>query len=137
VNTIDFALTPPTERLPRKKVRSVSKQVYAELRDSDRLAKSTHLVLTALAAYYNRFAVWPTTRELVQYMFDRGQLPAPSANLISGRITFLVDGIDRKSKDGHVTHVGGGVCEFLQTRRCRISGRPAAPVRIRERGSLE
>lgn len=124
------------EQRPRKKVRAVSKAVYAELRDSDRLAKSTHEVLTALAHFYYRTQTWPTTRELVRDMFTRGKLPAESASLISGRITFLVSGEDRRLKDGSVVHVGGGVCEFLPNRPCSITGRSAAPVRVREIGSL-
>jgi hypothetical protein len=121
---------------PRKRVRAVSKQVYAELRDTGRLVESNQKALTALAAYYNRFAVWPTTRELVQWMFEDGRLPAPSGNLVSGRFTFLTYGIKRTLKDGTVIHEGGGVCEFLPKRTCRVSGKSAHPIRIREAGSL-
>ena len=127
------------EERPRKKVRKVSKQIYAELRDSDRLGKSQHRVLTALAHYYNARADWPTTAELARWMFDHGKLTREAVNLIAPRVSDLVNGewSKRKRQDGQIENFqkGGGVCEFLPARLCRITGDLSHPIRIREAGS--
>lgn len=122
---------------PRKHVRKVSRAQYAVLRDTNALPARRHVVLTALAHHYYVRQVWPTTSELVRWMVDHQKLSLPSANWISGRITELVKGRKTVGKDGAVTWIGGGVCEFLPARPCTITGNPAHPIRIREAGSSE
>lgn len=107
---------------PRKRVRAVSKAQYAVLLETPGLLSAKrHHVLTAMAAYREVTTRWPTTSELVTFMVQRRELPRASSNLISGRVTELVN---------------GGVCEFLPRRICAVTGRTAHPVGIREAGSI-
>jgi len=104
---------------PRKTVRKVSREQYAVLRDTPGLLPAKRAaVLRNIAAIFNARQAWPTTAEVVAWMFERGELQRPSANLISGRITELV---------------GGGVCAFGPLRPCDISGRQAHGIRVVQR----
>ena len=132
---VDMGIGPTGERrtpLARKRVRKVSKEVYAELRDGDILAKREAEFLLALAAYTNRFGAPPTLRELTQWAHADGRIAENDPNIFRPRATKLVAGVP--SENGVV---GGDVCEYLPKRICTVSKRPAAPIRVREAGSQE
>lgn len=120
---------------PRKRVRKVSIGTYRELRDSGRLRGRAAQVLRCLAAFFNRYQEWPTPAELTRYMFERGEIPAERANLVAPRLSVFINGDVRRHPDGSKRRVGGGVCEALPLRACRVTGDAAHPVRIREVGS--
>lgn len=124
-----------TPRAIRKRVRAVSKRVYAELRDSGRLAKRAHEVLTALAYYRNRTQEWPTPAELVRDMAERGIIPREESRYVAPRLTEFVKGAVKRRKDGSTFRKGGGLCVLMPARTCRVSGQEAHPVAIREAGS--
>lgn len=124
------------EDKPRKRVRAVSRQQYAVLRDTDRLSARTHAVLTALAHRYYVTQEWATPAELTRWMFNHGTIPRESTNVVAPRISDLVNGAWVKGPDGTRVQVGGGVCEFLPKRVCAVTGGLAHPVRIREAGSV-
>jgi hypothetical protein len=117
---------------PRKQVRKVSRQQYAELRDSDRLSAGQHAVLTAIAAIYNSRQDWPTRAEIATWMFEHGRLPRNDVSLIAPRLTELSRGLmNRKTR----VYEGGGVIEALPGRPCRIAQTAAHPWRIVEVGA--
>ena len=120
------------EGRPRKRVRAVSKTVYAELRDGDRLTERQHQVLTAIAAIYNATQVWPTRAEIAAWMFAHGRLPRPDHALIAPRLTELSRGVmNRQTRQ----YVGGGVIEPLPVRPCRVAETQAHPWRVTEAGA--
>lgn len=121
------------EPLPRKRVRAVSRQVYAELRDSGRLSNSVAKVLRNLAHAYNATQSWPTAAELAYFMKQKGELERDDPRAVAPRLTFLGPG--ERRRDGTIR--GGGVIEKLPVRICRVTGSPAHPWRIREKGAAE
>jgi hypothetical protein len=123
---------PFREERPRKRVRLVSKDVYRELRDSDRLGTRAADVLRSLAAFYNRHQDWPTAPELTRWMVEHGDLPREDFNLVRPRLTEMCVG---RIVDGMT--VGGGVLDVLPRRVCRVTGQPAHPWKVREAGSQE
>ena len=131
-----FELLHQLPRPPRKRVRPVSKQLYAELRDSDWLSKRAHQVLTALAHFRNRTTFWPTPAELTADMHRRGLISRPDPRLVAPRLSELVRGRVVRRKGARIRE-GGGVCEQLPTRRCSITLAEAHPIAIREAGSRE
>jgi hypothetical protein len=121
---------------PWKVVRRVSKQVYAELRRSGGVARSTQRVITALAYYRNRTMTWPTPAELTKFMYDLKRIPKNESRYVAPRLTELIRGaVVRDPTTGARVRRGGGVCDQLPARRCRESGSQAHPVAIREAGS--
>jgi hypothetical protein len=121
---------------PRKNVRRVSRAQYAVLRDTGTLTDRQHAVLTAIAAFYNRTASWPTPAELTRDMFRRRLIPRESSNIVAPRISDLVNGEWVKGPGKTRVQRGGGVCELLRPKRvCAVTGGLAHPIRIRERGS--
>ena len=132
---VDMGVGPTGERRrPKvwKRVRNVSKALYAELRDDDTLARRESEFLLALAAYTNRFGLAPTLRELTRWAYLDGRIATDDPNIFRPRATALTVGIPTEAG-----LVGGGVCEYLPKRMCAISQRAAAPIRIREAGSQE
>lgn len=126
------------EERPWKVVRRVSKQVYAELRRSGYVKRSILKVLTALAYYRNSTQQWPTPAELTEFMFKIKRIPRNDSRLTAPRLTELIRGWDiLEPISGRRVRVGGGVCDQLPRRRCRITGQYAHPVAIREAGSNE
>ena len=123
------------EDRPWKVVRRVSKAVYAELRKSGAVSRSTYRVITALAYYRNSTMAWPTPAELTEFMFRLKRIPRADARLVAPRVTELVRGAVLKLEDGSKVRRGGGVCDQLPVRRCTVTGRAAHPVAIREIGS--
>lgn len=107
------------EDKPRKRVRQVSKQAYAEVRAKN-AGRMRDKVLRCLAAYYNLTQVWPTDAELAQWMCYRGELPKTDPNQVRPRRNELM-------------HMG--LVEELPTRFCRVSRHKAHPWRIKEAGS--
>lgn len=120
---------------PWKVVRQVSRQVYAELRRSGRVARRTQQVITALAYFRNRTQSWPTAAELAAFMHQHGRLPRPDSRLVAPRLTELLRGRVDRLKDGTRVRRGGGLLVLQPVRRCAVSGESAHPVAIREAGS--
>lgn len=127
--------TPRPLRAVRKAVRKVSRDQYAVLRDTGRLSKRAHEVLTALAHRYYVLQDWATPAELTRWMFRHGTITRESTNLVAPRLSDLVNGRWVRGRGGTRVQVGGGVCELLPKRVCRVTGTLAHPVRIREAGS--
>lgn len=128
------------EERPRKHVRKISKGTYVELRDTGGLTARQHQTLTALAHYYYVHSDWPTAGELARWMFRHGKIPRESPNIVAPRLSDLVNGQWRRQPgpDGTKTtaQIGGGTCEYLPARICRVTQGRAHPVRIREAGSV-
>lgn len=120
---------------PWKVVRAVSRQVYAELRKSGAVAKSTSRVLVALAWYRNSRQEWPTAAELTRFMFERKRLPRNDTKLVAPRLTELLKGKAITRSDGRKVRIGGGLLTLGPARRCSVTGSKAHPVQIREAGS--
>lgn len=126
------------EDRPWKVVRRVSKQVYAELRKSGYVKWSIVQVLTALAYYRNRYQEWPTPSELTRFMFNLKRIPRDESRYVAPRLTELIRGWTKvEPVSGQKYKVGGGVCDQLPRRICRVTGQWAHPVAIREAGSRE
>lgn len=126
-------------RPARKIVRTVCRENANRLRDeakADREAgreTRAQQVLRCLSAYFNRYSYWPTPAELTFYMFERKEIPSNRLNLIAPRCSELVNGEVRRQKDGSKIRVGGGVCELLPLRTCKIPVDDAHPVKVVER----
>lgn len=117
---------------PRKSVRAVSKAIYAELVDSGRLSKDQRMVLTAIAAIYDRTQAWPTRGELARHLFETFRIARPDPSLFAPRLTELSKGIeDRKTGEFH----GGGLLMRLPRRQCAEAKTDASPWRITEAGA--
>lgn len=123
------------EERPWKVVRRVSRQVYAELRKSGAVARSTARVIVSLAWYRNSTQVWPTAAELTAFMFDKKRLPRNDTKLVAPRLTELLKGKVIHRPDGRKVRLGGGVLTLGPVRKCRVTGGKAHPVCIREAGS--
>jgi len=108
-----------TQDKPRKRVRQVSSEGYAVVRDEEE--KREQQCLRVLAAYRNRFQVWPTLKELTRWAYETGQIQADDPNIFRPRATKLVD--------------TRGVCVYGTKRICRISGAKASPIQIVEIGA--
>jgi len=121
---------------PWKVVRAVSKAVYAELRDKGYTKMSALRVLTALAWYRNSTMTWPTAAELTDFMYRRKRLARNDPRSVAPRVTEMIRGCV-VWMNGQKRRIGGGVLTLLPTRVCRISGKRAHPIAIREAGSLE
>lgn len=121
---------------PWKVVRAVSKQVYAELRKSGRIAIATRRALVGLAAYRNATQQWPTPAELTHYLFTKKRLPRDDTKLVAPRLTELIRGRVVTLKGVGKVRRGGGLLTLGPARKCRVTGNPAHPVAIREAGSL-
>ena len=125
---------------PRKIVRRVCRENANRLRDeakrdrADGRETKEQRVLRCLAAFFNRYAYWPTPAELTRRMFETRELPKDAVNLCAPRLSELVNGKVKRGADGQKVRVGGGVCELLPLRVCRVNGDDAHPVRIREVG---
>lgn len=135
-------------RQPRKRVREVCRENANRLRDEAKKDSEegretrAQQVLRCLSAHFNRYAYWPTPAELTEYMHERGELPRKrpgmsSLNIVAPRCSELVNGEVRRGPDGSKIRVGGGVCELLPLRVCKINGDDAHPVKVREVGSKE
>jgi hypothetical protein len=122
---------------PWKRVRAVSKQVYAELRKGGYTKRSAVRVLTALAWYRNARQEWPTPAELAAFMFSRQRIARNDPRIVAPRVTEMLRGVVVRLKDGTTVRRGGGVLTLLPTRVCRETGMRAHPVAIREIGSSE
>jgi len=116
----------------RKVTRRVSRMQYVELRDTGQLAARVGQVLRCLAARYNATQKWSTAAELARWMFQKGELPRDDSRLVAPRLTFLGPG--ERHRDGTIR--GGGLIEALPKRICTVTGAPAHPWRVRERGSI-
>lgn len=128
-----FGLQALREDRPRKRVRKVSREQYARMRDTPGLLSTrTHAVLTALAHYYNARAIWPTAGELTVWMFDHGKLPRKDWTLIRPRLTELSIGERRAGR----APKGGGLIERLDPRKCAETGGMAHPWRVVEIGAI-
>lgn len=121
---------------PWKVVRRVSRQVYAELRKGGAVARSTWIVITALAWFRNSRGYWPTAGELAAFMHSRERIDRPDPRLVAPRITELVRG-EVVVVNGEKVRRGGGVCTYQRLRKCQLTKKSAHPVAIREAGSLE
>jgi hypothetical protein len=133
-----LALFAGVEHRPRpwKVVRKVSKQLYAVLRETEYLKRSTRLVLVSLAYYRNRTMTWPTPAELTRFMFSLDRIPKNESRYVAPRLTELIRGMV-VVREGQKVRIGGGICDQLPARICRESGQKAHPVAIREVGSAE
>mgnify|MGYP006921317918 CR=1 FL=1 len=121
---------------PWKLVRSVSRQMYAELRRNGSLGASTRRALVGLAGYRNRYQEWPTPAELTRFIYHRKRIARDDTKLVAPRLTEFVRGRVVTIKGVGKVRKGGGLCTLLTARRCRVTGHPAHPVAIREAGSL-
>ena len=121
MNQPNFLDVVAREERPRKRVRAVSKAVYAELRDSERLSKREADVLRELAAYYNRRAEWPTVGELTAWMHEHRDIPRNDTRLVAPRMTALCR-----------TH---RIVEPLPARPCAVLGSKAHGWRVTEAGA--
>jgi len=104
---------------PRKRVRQVSKQAYAEVRATN-AGRRRDDVLRCLAACFNESQVWPTDAELTYWMHRRGELPREDPNLVRPRRFELME---------------MGLVEKGTARPCRVTGKTAHPWRIVEAGT--
>lgn len=105
------------EDKPRKRVRQVSRQAYAEVRATN-AGRRRDDVLRCLAAFFNATQSWPTDAELTYWMFDRKELPREDPNLVRPRRFELME---------------LGLVEKGSPRKCRVTGKTAHPWKIRER----
>lgn len=129
--------SPRALRGVRQNVRKVSSELFTILRDTGILAGARTKVMRALAAYYMRFQEWPTREELKHWMFVVGIIPRDNPNLVSPRISDLINGWEETNAAGEKVRVSGGLVETLPARKCRITGNRAEPVRIRQKGSVQ
>ena len=119
--SLDFTLSAPEPRQPRKRVRQVSREAYRQRRalDVQREAEGKETaegkVLRCMAAQFNRSQVWLTDRELVRWMVSVGELTSTDPNQIRPRRTALFD---------------AGLVEPLPRRTCSVSGKSAHPWRV-------
>ncbi len=129
----------PSEQ-PRKEVRAISRAQIYELKDSGKFQERITMVLNGLAHHYYQKQFWPTPAELTRHLFKTKRIPAENRNVVAPRLSDLVNGPTQRVKreDGTSVQVrtGGGVCELLEKRRCRVTGTQAHPIRIREAGSV-
>jgi hypothetical protein len=102
---------------PRKRVRQVSRQAYAEVRATN-AGRRRDDVLRCLAACFNETQTWPTDAELTYWMFQRKELPREDPNLVRPRRFELME---------------MGLLEKGTARKCRVTGKTAHPWKIRER----
>lgn len=127
-------------RPARKIVRQVCRENANRLRDeakADREAgreTKEQRVLRCLAAFFNRYAYWPTPAELTRRMFETAEIVQNRVNLVAPRLSELVNGKVKRSADGSKIRVGGGICEQRPLRTCKVNGDDAHPVAICEVG---
>jgi len=126
-------------RPARKIVRQVCRENANKLRDEAKQDRAEgretkeQRVLRCLSAFYNKYAYWPTPAELTERMFGTGEIHKANPNLVSPRLSELINGKVRRGPDGSKVRVGGGVCELLALRVCKINGDDAHPVKVSER----
>lgn len=124
---------------PRKRVREVCREVNNRLRDEakdDRLAgreTKADQVHRCLAAFFNKYAYWPTPAELTLRMFETGEIPTNRTQLVAPRLSEGVNGVVKRDAAGNKVRQGGGLYELLPLRTCKVNGDDAHPVRIVER----
>lgn len=125
---------------PWKRVRPTSVAVYAELRDSGKLAECRQHVLRAVSALKNSRGEWPTACEVQDWLLDRGELEDANPNRVRPRLSELADGWDvvhvLEANGGKVrtkVHVECNVLERGPKRKSRISGITCITWRVRER----
>lgn len=109
------------EPKPHKRVRQVSRQVYAVVR-SESAGRRRDDVLRCAAAYFNRFQRWLTDAELADWMYRQGELERNDPNLVRPRRFELYQ---------------MGLMEPLKRRKCSVTTKSAQPWAIREAGSKE
>lgn len=128
---------PHTPQHIRKKQRQVCKETFNVLQDAGALSAGCTKVMRGLKAFMNEEQYAPTTAEFTEWLWKRGILRRNAPNLISGRITEMSGGRTRRLKDGTQIREERREIEFLPVRICRVTGRPAHPIRPREKGSAE
>lgn len=122
------------DQRPRKRVRQVSRAQITAMRDSGQVSARQQAFLDALAAHFNRYNVAPTIAELTAWAYSVGRLPRNDPNLMRPRASELGPGVRRVRKDGTVWIDGGlQMIEFLPKRRCRVTGKTAHAIRLKER----
>ncbi len=127
-------------RRPRKawkRSRQVSRQSFTQLRDSGELGERQQVFADALTAHMNRFNNPPTLAELTKWAFEDGRIPRNDPNIFRPRATEFAIGKLVTRKDGSQVVIGGGAIEYLDARKCRVTGASARPIRPREAGSEE
>lgn len=125
------------ERPVWKDVRKVSKQLIHELQRSGYVKWSIRQVLNALVLYRLRKNDWPTPAELTHFMFELKRIPREESRYVAPRLTELVRGWHITVPGTGRVRIGGGVCDQLPSRPCRVTGQKAHPVAIREAGSTK
>jgi hypothetical protein len=121
--SLDFTLSAPEPRQPRKRVRQVSREAYRQRRALDvALEAAGHesargKVLRLLAWHWNATQNSPTALELMEWARTKGERLF-DANVIRPRLTELFD---------------EGIVETAGKRKCLISGRSAHVWRVTQR----
>lgn len=114
-------------RLPHKRARATSRQVYREQRATDKVREAAGLetrrgcVLRLLAYYWNIRQVSPTASELFEFAEQRGERFRNVAEL-RPRLTELTE---------------AGLIEPRGPRTCRVTGATVRTWAVREIGSQE
>lgn len=103
---------------PRKRVRQVSVQGYADLRGN--VEQRREFVLRKLAAFWNRYQQSPTCAELTDWLWRSNQIDRNDPNIVRPRVTELVD---------------LGVCKYGDKRIDRVTRKSARPISIVEIGA--
>lgn len=114
-----LSLTAPAQKPPRRRVRAVSRQAYAEGRE--RFTGRRGAVLRLLAAFYNLYQTWPTSGELA----SAADLPLHGERL--ERLLYVRRGLSDLQRTGNVEAVPKG------QRRCNVVGRLCETWRIPSR----
>lgn len=81
-----------TRPKPWKRVRPTSVAVYAELRDSGKLAAGRNRALRAVSALKNSRGEWPTGCEVQAWLLERGEVEDANPNRVKPRLSELADG---------------------------------------------
>lgn len=113
---LDFVpqTAPPAPRFWRL-VRQTSRAMYAELKRT--LPARERVVYLGLAAYFNRFQTWPTSRELLAFLLElkRRQPRHPRYRLIVD-VNSVSPRLSEMSTHGRVVVLRG------PSRRCTVKG---------------
>lgn len=113
---LDLTLTAPSQKPPRRRVRAVSRQAYADGRA--RFTGRRADVLRWLAAFYNLAQTWPTSAELADFadtVLNQG------AGDWTAHVLFTRRGLSDLQRTGNVEAIPQGqrVCRFTQ-RKCEV-----------------
>lgn len=125
---------------PWKRVRPTSVAVYAELRDSGKLAAARNRALRAVAALKNSRGEWPTACEVQAWLLERKEVEDANPNRVKPRLTELatgwhvtlvreVNGVKVKER----VHVPCDVLEQGPKRKSRVSGISCITWQVKER----